>query len=473
MVPKSNDPNLPETQNNTNFPLKVPKGFAISIFAKDLPGARAMAIDRYGNMWVSQTSEGIITQLQIENGQVISQNAAFKNLVRPHGLAIDDITLFFAEENKITRLDLYSDDQGRKIIDLPKGGRHFTRTLHFGSDGRLYVSIGSSCDVCYEKDERLASIYSMNKDRTDFKKVASGLRNSVFMATNPVDGKIWATEMGRDHLGDDLPPDEINEVQEGRNYGWPYCYGFQIRDITFEPNKTVRCYHLEDPVIGLPAHSAPLGLAFIPEEGWPEDYWHDLVVAFHGSWNRTQPTGYKLSRIKLDAQGNYEGTDSTGSPQVEDFISGWLAKDGETALGRPVDVLPGPGGVMYVSDDKAGVVYKIQYLGDAASTSNNVIIDSPKENSVISSPLKITGKAKGSWFFEASFPVQVLDENGKVLGESYAQAQGDWMTADFVPFESLINFSKPSTDTGLLVFKKDNPSGLPENDSEYLLPVKF
>jgi glucose/arabinose dehydrogenase len=483
-LPDSNDPNLPEAQNNTNFPLKLPKGFAISVFAKNLPGARAIVIDGLNNMWVSQTGEGNVSQVEAGSGRV---NEIFRGLDRPHGLAVDPgqgTMLYIAEETKISRVALYSEDTLHKIADLPAGGRHFTRTLAFGPDGRLYVSIGSTCDVCHEKDERISTIYSMKEDGSDMKKVASGLRNAVFFDWSYVDGRMWATEMGRDMLGDDLPPDEINIItgpstgsgQNPPDFGWPICYGKNVHDINFDKNQYIRdpCADKAASYIDLPAHSAPLGLAFVPEEGWPEDYWYDLIVAFHGSWNRSEPTGYKLTRIKLNAQGNYEGTDSTGSPQVEDFVSGWLSSDGETSLGRPVDIIIQPGGTMFISDDKAGVIYKIQYLGNALSSTNDMVrVESPKENSVVASPLKITGQARGNWYFEASFPLEIVDANWKVLGQSYAQAKGEWMTTDFVAFESNLTFEAPTTDTGWLVLKKDNPSGLPENDAEMHYPIKF
>ncbi len=346
-----------EDQNSTNFPLKLPKGFSIEIFAKNLSGARVMATDSFGNFWVSRTTKGIVTELEVKDGKVVSQNDVFRNLNNPHGLAVDPQNgnlLYIAEENKISNVALYSEDSLHKIVDLPtSGGGHYTRTLGFGPDNRLYVSIGSSCNVCQENDSRLAAIYSMNKDGADFKQFAKGLRNTVFFTWSYVDGKMWGTEMGRDLLGDNIPPDEINVLSEGGNYGWPNCYGNNIHDDIFDKNIYIRnpCMEpFETPAkVDLQAHSAPLGLAFVPEEGWPEEYWYDLIVAFHGSWNRTTPTGYKLVRIKLDSKGNYQGT--------EDFLIGWI--DGNSALGRPVDVLIQPGGTMYVSDDKAGVIYKI------------------------------------------------------------------------------------------------------------------
>ncbi|HLD61692.1 MAG TPA: PQQ-dependent sugar dehydrogenase [Patescibacteria group bacterium] len=352
--------------NTTGMPLKLQPGFSISVFAQNLPGARVMAFDSFGNMWVSQTSQGIISLLEIADGKVTSQNDIFTDLRKPHGIAFDPqnpTLLYYAEEDKISRVMVYSDAEPEKIADLPSGDGHFTRTLGFGPDGRLYVSIGSSCNICNESDSRRAKIFSMNKDGSDFKEFASGLRNAVFFTWNLVDGRMWATEMGRDWLGDNIPPDEINIIggpstSSGQNsvpnFGWPICYGKNIHDTDFDKNIYIRnpCEDTVGSHIDIPAHSAPLGLGFIPKEVWPKEYWYDLLLAYHGSWNRSAPTGYKVVRLKLDAQGNFSG--------FEDFITGWLTAGGE-ALGRPVDILIQPGGKMYISDDKAGVIYKIIY----------------------------------------------------------------------------------------------------------------
>lgn len=462
-----NTGSLPPAVNNTNMPLTLPDGFSVSIFAKNLTGARVMAFDSLGNMWVTRTSAGAITLIEMKDGKAVNQYDVFKNLDNPHGLVIDDTMMYFAEEGKVSRVALYTEDSPHKLVDLPtEGGGHYTRSLGIGPDGRLYVSIGSSCNVCTESDERRAAIYSLNKDGSDFKQVAKGLRNSVFFTWSYVDGKMWATDMGRDSLGDNVPPEEINIIESGKDYGWPVCYGNNIHDTNFDKNTYIQnpCNGKVAPKVEMQAHSAPLGINFIPEEGWPESYWHNLIVAFHGSWNRSEPTGYKLVRIKLDDKGNYQGT--------EDFITGWL-KNGN-ALGRPVDVKIQPGGIMYVSDDKAGVIYKISYVGDKlTSQSGDVVIENIKEYSVIASPVKIEGKAKGNWFFEASFPVQIVDANWKVLGQGIAQAKADWMTTSLVPFDVNITFTKPVTKNGWLVFKKDNPSGLPKNDAEYNFPISF
>jgi glucose/arabinose dehydrogenase len=158
--------------------------------------------------------------------------------------------------------------------------------------------------------------------------------------------------MGRDFLGDELPPDEINIILEGQDYGWPYCYGKRMHDAQFDPQglKQDFCKDTVPSFIDLPAHSAPLGLAFFPEE-WPQEFRYDLLVAYHGSWNRSTPTGYKVVRVRLDHQGNFKA--------IEDFITGWLTPAG--ALGRPVDILITDDGVIYISDDKAGVVYRVVY----------------------------------------------------------------------------------------------------------------
>lgn len=345
-------------ENTTGIPLKLPPGFSISIFAKNLPGARVMAFDSFGNMWVSRTSEGIITSLEVQNGKVVRQDDVFKGLRKPHGLAFEPAAerdvLYYAEEDKISQVTLYSDAKSKKNIDLPAGGGHYTRTLGFGLDGRLYVSIGSSCNVCHEKDARRAAIWSLNKDGSDFKLFAKGLRNSVFFGWHPETKKMWATDMGRDLLGDDIPSDEINIIEEGKNYGWPTCYGKNIHDAEFDHNTYIRNPCMEpfetQSMIDIPAHSAPLGLAFIYGQGWPAEFDNSLLVAYHGSWNRSVPSGYKVVRMKFDANGTYQG--------AEDFITGWLVSKSE-ALGRPVDILALPDGTAYISDDKAGVIYKI------------------------------------------------------------------------------------------------------------------
>lgn len=345
----------------TGLGLAVPDDMRMEVFARNLAGARVMVRDNFGGMWVSRPSQGIVTLLEIgSGGTVTNQYDIFKGLKNPHGLAIgpSDVgsgsILYIAEERSIKRAILYSDAPIQTIATLPAGGRHFTRTLGFGPDGRLYVSIGSTCDSCIEKDDRYASILSMKPDGSDQKIVAKGLRNAVFFRWSPVNGQLFATEMGRDTLGDTTPPDEVDVITDGSNYGWPYCYGERIRDTKISSDYD--CAATVPPTITLPAHVAPLGLAFVPEEGWPEDMWYDLLIAEHGSWNSTTRVGYKIVRIPLDAEGNPDGA-------PVDFVSGW--DRGSEVTGRPVDVLSEPGGTLYISDDKAGLIYRLTRTKEA------------------------------------------------------------------------------------------------------------
>lgn len=363
LLPTSREGTLPSESDSpaavAEGPIKVADGFSLAVFAKDLPGARVMVKDGLGNIWVSQPGAGAVTLLQVTNGNVVSQDPVLRNLNRPHGLAIDPanpLVLYIAEENKISRVPLYSESKLEKIADLPAGGSHTTRTIGFGPDGRLYISVGSTCNACVEKDPRRAAILSMKKDGSDMQTVATGLRNSVFFVWD-AQGRMWATDNGRDLLGDDVPPDEVNIIEQGKFYGWPYCYGANVVDTSF--NKTSvgqeKCAGATPPVIEIPAHSAALGLAFVPDSSWPAEYRNSLLVAYHGSWNRSVPTGYKVVRWKLDGSGKPQGS--------EDFVSGFLPRQlaGAEALGRPVYLQSEPGGVLYITDDKAGVIYKATY----------------------------------------------------------------------------------------------------------------
>lgn len=357
--------NLPEG-NNTGLPLTMPSGFSMSLFAKALGGPRVLQFDPNGILLVSLPSQGKVVALPSSEEKEKADDPPLlvvEGLNKPHGIAFHPITkkLYIAETDQVAVYD-YDEvslkaTNKKKIIDLPGGGNHFTRTIGFGPGGRLYISVGSSCNVCVEKDERRAAILVadvIGPGPVTPKVYASGLRNSVFFTWHPVTRDLWATEMGRDFIGDDIPPDEINIIKEGADFGWPYCYGKNVHDTTFDSSLRAKekCLQSRPSHIDLQAHSAPLGLAFIPNS-WPEEYQGDLLVAYHGSWNRSTPTGYKVVRIKVDEKGNYEG--------VEDFITGWLdnVSSAEGALGRPVDVLFDKQGNLYISDDKAGVIYRV------------------------------------------------------------------------------------------------------------------
>jgi len=371
-----------------SLPVDLPPDFEISIFAGDVENARVLIFDPRGRIIVSQTKSGSIIALPDENGDGKADTilTVVDGLNKPHGMFFHCIAggcnLYIAEEDKVSVYPYDAENarvvgSGKVLFALPSGGNHTTRTIaSYEEDGktRMFISIGSSCNVCNEEDNRRAKIFTANLDGTDMREFARGLRNSVFMTLHPETGELWATDMGRDLLGDDTPPDEMNIVLEDKNYGWPICYGKNIHDTEFDKNVYIRA-PCQDPFevssfLDIPAHSAPLGLAFIPEQGFPSAYRGDLLVAYHGSWNRTEPTGYKIVHVDLDKEGNLKGGQST----VSDFATGWLTEDG--VLGRPVDILVHPKeGSIFVSDDKAGVVYKISYNGYV----DPIIKDKPKE----------------------------------------------------------------------------------------------
>lgn len=336
----------------------------MSTFASDLQGPRVLVFDPAGTLLVSDADAGRVVAMPDADGdgRADSLVEVASGLDRPHGLAFnpaDPRQLYIAETGEVRIWDYEPATRkaanARRIVDLPGGGGHSTRTIIFApppNEGSLLISVGSSMNVGYETDPRRARILIANADGSGLRPFASGLRNSVFMAVHPSTGKVWATDNGRDLLGDDLPPDEINIVEEGRDYGWPLCYGKNVHDTEFDPNPGTAdpCAGKTPSYVDLQAHSAALGLAFVTGQGWPAEYEDDLLVAFHGSWNRSVPTGYKIVRVRLDASGAYQGT--------EDFITGWRPP-GESAVGRPVAILMRDDGTCFISDDHAGLVYRL------------------------------------------------------------------------------------------------------------------
>lgn len=319
--------------NKTDLPLNIPKGYNLTVYVKDLVNPRDLILDSKGTLLASITGKQKV--VAIVEGQT---KTILGDLNRPHGLAFDGNNLYVAESDKVSVYDYDPENNTavnkKKILDLPNGGVHFTRSLLI-KDSKLFVSTGSSCNACGEKDPRRAAIWFANLDGTDFRLYAGGLRNSVFMTIKPGTDEIWATNMGRDNLGDNIPPETVNIIKEGSHYGWPYCYGNKITDKETNPdNKNFNCSKMEAPQIEFQAHSAPLGLAFLG---------NDLLIAYHGSWNRSQPTGYKVVKFV--------------NGKEQDFVTGWLTSEGN-AWGRPADILVTDNGKsIFISDDKAGVIY--------------------------------------------------------------------------------------------------------------------
>lgn len=332
--------------------IKLPEGFKIEEFAKGLGTPRFMAFSPDGVLFTTVIGDGKVIALpdKDKNGKSDKIITFVEGLRNPHGIDFYDGYIYIGETHQVVRFKYNGMNSGadkKEIIvpNLPTGG-HSTRTVRFGPDGKMYVSIGSSCNVCVEKDERRAAIMQYNADGSGGRIFAKGLRNSVGITWHPDTKELWATDNGRDWLGNDLPPEEINIVKNGDHYGWPYCYGDGVIDPDY--GKSDFCKTTTSPAFKMQAHSAPLGLTFYTGKLFPKEFLGDLFVAFHGSWNRTEPTGYKVVRIKM----------KDGKPEkIEDFATGWL--QGQRATGRPVDIIVGPDGSLYVSDDRGGMIYRI------------------------------------------------------------------------------------------------------------------
>lgn len=354
-----------------NMLLTVVDGFSLGLYADHLVGPRVLALDPKGIIFASLTSEGQVVALidQNKDGFAETQEAVLTNLRKPHGLVFyqegNEWFLFVAEEHQVSR---YSYDpfsriasSPQKLFELPADGGHFTRTLGIGPDKKLYTSVGSSCNVCVETSPYRAAILQSNLDGSNLRVWASGLRNTVFFVFAQELGQdgspvLLGTDNGRDWLGDNAPPDELNLILENQDYGWPYCYGNNVHDGSFDSKGVVDCSTKTPTLSDLPAHSAALGIRQITSSAWPEDWQDDFLIAYHGSWNRSVPTGYKVVHLSHAATGDrYES---------EDFLSGWLQASSrvfgpDSALGRPVDLLLAENGQLYISDDKAGVIYVV------------------------------------------------------------------------------------------------------------------
>lgn len=345
-----------------NIPLTLTAGFVIHTFASNLENPRDLQYSPGGTLLVSSPNLGEVVALPDKNkdGFADSKKTVITGENRPHGLAFSpDGMLYVAEVNQVVR---YFWDEAnltatkdKVLFSLPENANHNNRTITFDDFGKMYVSVGSTCNVCNEKSDLSAAVLISDADGGNLEVFAKGLRNAPFIQINPKTGELWGTEMGRDNLGDNLPPDEINiirEASEPRDYGWPNCYGNKIADTSFNPG--AKCQNTQPPIYEIPAHSAPLGLTFINSNQFPDTWQGGLLVAYHGSWNRSTPIGYKVVYL------NVNGNTITNS---EDFITGFIpssATEGSEALGRPVDLTFDKEGNLYLSDDRAGSVYIIQ-----------------------------------------------------------------------------------------------------------------
>lgn len=337
--------------------IRLPPGFEISPYATNVPGARSMALGPGGIVFVGTREEGkVYAVLPRRDGRGAGEVVTIaQGLSLPNGVAYRDGSLFVAEVSRVLRYD----DIARRLRDpgnpvvvydrFPAERHHGWKFIRFGPDGMLYVPVGAPCNVC-EVEDPFGSITRMRPDGTGFEIFARGVRNSVGFDWDPVTKDLWFTDNGRDWLGDDLPPDELNHAPvKGLHFGFPYRYGAGVADPEYGTKGGKKDIYVPS-AMELGPHVASLGMRFYTGSMFPETYRNQVFIAEHGSWNRSVPIGYRITLVRLE-DGKAQG--------YEVFAEGWLS--GRTAWGRPVDVLVMPDGALLVSDDKAGAIYRITY----------------------------------------------------------------------------------------------------------------
>ena len=339
--------------------IKLPRGFKIELFARDVDNARSLTLGERGTVFVGNRSGNKVFALvdQDQDGQAEKKYLVAEGMNSPNGVAFRNGSLYVAEIDKIWRFDNiedHLDNPGKPVLvfdSLPHDGHHGWKYIAFGPDGKLYVPVGAPCNICddNEEDARYSSITRINADGTAFEVFAHGIRNTVGFDWHPGTGALWFTDNGRDMMGDDLPPDELNAAPKaGMNFGYPYCHAGDIPDPEFGKKRS--CDEFTKPVAKLAPHTAALGMKFYQGKSFPPEYHHQVFIAEHGSWNRSTPIGYRVMLVKLDGE---------RALSYEVFAEGWL-KDGK-AWGRPVDVLELKDGSLLISDDFANAVYRITY----------------------------------------------------------------------------------------------------------------
>ena len=336
--------------------LNVPAGFSVTRYAT-VQNARAMIVAPDGSVYVSTPGRNAVVRLTDDNHDGVADTAivVLTGLDRPHGMAFHDGKFYVANTGGVVRfaLDANGVPTGapEQLNRFDPGKNHWTRSIVFGADNKMYVSIGSTCNLCVETSPERATVMQYDADGQHGRVYSRGLRNAVGMAVNPGTKQIWVTQHERDNLEpdhQDLPAEEINLLRMGKDYGWPYCHGRKIPNPEY--HNQARCNRTESPALRMQAHSAPLGITFLNKAtAFPVEWHNDALVAFHGSWNRDVPTGAKVVRIRV----------RNGRPvSYEDFITGWQTESG-TRWGRPVDFAVLKDGSVLVSDDTGGTIFRV------------------------------------------------------------------------------------------------------------------
>ncbi|MBF8965664.1 sorbosone dehydrogenase family protein [Pontibacter sp. FD36] len=342
--------------------LKVPAGFQITKFAENLNKPRMIAVSNDGVVYVTDRDKGTVTMIRDTNkdGKADEQKVVATK-EHMHGIVIKDNQVWLATIKELYTANINKDGSLSELQmlldDLPDGGQHPNRTLRIGQDNKLYISIGSTCNSCDEPNKEHATILQADLDGKNRKVYAKGLRNTLGFDWHPQTGEMFGMDHGIDWLGDDEQREELNKIEEGADYGWPYIYGEgkenpgdQPEDMSYEEYKKKTKY----PLLTYTAHASGLDMIFYKGTQFPKEYAGDAFVAFHGSWNRSKPAGYKVSRIRFE----------NGQPkEFVDFVTGFLVDDNKSQFGRVVGVATHTDGSLLVTDDSNGVVYRIAYTG--------------------------------------------------------------------------------------------------------------
>ena len=343
--------------------LVMPDGFHMEVYGR-VDNARSMAMSPDGTLFVGNKANGSVYALQDRNNDMKADTlyTIAKDLIMPNGIAFKDGALYVAEINKLWRYDAIEDnlyDPKATLIydDFPEDSHHGWKYIAFGPDGKLYVPVGAPCNVCETKDDTYyASIISMDADGTNRQIVAKGVRNTVGLTWHPITGEMWFTDNGRDLLGDDSPPCELNRLSEaGQHFGFPYCHAGVLLDPEFGRDKS--CENYTSPALKLGPHVAPLGLKFYTGNMFPPSYKNKIIIPEHGSWNRSKNAGHTGHKLSLVTEENGVGI------HYETFVEGFLNKSTNIAWGRPVDILVLEDGSILISDDKSGTIYRMSYQG--------------------------------------------------------------------------------------------------------------
>lgn len=339
--------------------IQLPPGFEIAIYADNVPGARSLTLGTNGTVYVGTLSTGKVYAVidDDHDGKADQVITVAEGLNSPNGVAYRDGSLYVAEINRILRFDdvaAHPAGPHKPVVindALPREAHHGWKFIAFGPDGWLYVPVGAPCNICAPDPQKYANIMRMKPDGTNLELFAAGVRNTVGFDWNPEDRTLWFTDNGRDMLGDDSPSCELNHAPKaGLHFGFPFCHEGTLPDPQFGDKR--KCKEFVPPVVKLGPHVAPLGMRFYTGRMFPDSYANRIFIAEHGSWNRSKKIGYRVVAVDVDK----------GKPAKSTvFAEGWL--QGEENWGRPVDVLVMPDGALLVSDDQAGVLYRISYRG--------------------------------------------------------------------------------------------------------------